>query len=79
MRDRPGTGIGDDLGNDGLGGHIIGAVNKLDIECRQEFEGRAVALVAAEMVEDQLAVRAQEGDDVGRHTVDAPDIDPGSG
>jgi hypothetical protein len=30
--DRPGSGIGDDLGNDGFGGRIIGAVDELDIE-----------------------------------------------
>src|SRR5512132_400417 len=75
--DRAGTGVGDDLGNDGLGSYIIGAANKPDIEGRQEFEG-GVALVAAEIVEDQLAVPAQEGDDVGRHTVESTDLDRGA-
>jgi hypothetical protein len=31
------------------------------------------------MRKDGLTVRAEEGYNVGRHMVDAPDIDPGAG
>src|SRR5512147_931952 len=77
--DWAGASVSDDLGDNGRGGRIVGAVDELDIEGRQEFEGGAIAFGAAEMREGGLAVRAEEGDDVGRHTVNAPDIDPGSG